>query len=182
MCVCRDNSDGIATRSGLAGSGDRNPVLARFSGPVQTKLGVHPASCTVGTGSFPGGKSAGGGGVHHSPHLSPRLGKSRAVPLLHLLGFMACSRVKYTLLYYTLLYFTILYIALLYFAFLYFTLLYFSLFYFTLFFTLLFFALLYFTLLYFTILYFSVLYFTILYSAVLCFTFLYFNLLYFSLF
>ena len=28
---------------------------ARFSAPVQTSPGVHPASCTMGTGSFPGG-------------------------------------------------------------------------------------------------------------------------------
>jgi hypothetical protein len=30
------------------------PVEARFSAPVQTGRGTHPASCTVGTGSFPG--------------------------------------------------------------------------------------------------------------------------------
>jgi len=29
-------------------------VAARFSAPVQTSPGAHPASCTVGTGSFPG--------------------------------------------------------------------------------------------------------------------------------
>jgi len=27
---------------------------ARFSAPVQTGPGAHPASCTMGTGSFPG--------------------------------------------------------------------------------------------------------------------------------
>jgi len=31
-------------------------VGARFSATVQTGPGVHPASCTMGTGSFPGGK------------------------------------------------------------------------------------------------------------------------------
>jgi len=35
-------------------SGDRIPVGARFSAPVQTCPGVHPASYTLGTGSFPG--------------------------------------------------------------------------------------------------------------------------------
>ena len=30
------------------------PVGTRFSAPVQTGPGAHPASCTVGTGSFPG--------------------------------------------------------------------------------------------------------------------------------
>jgi len=34
-------------------SGDRNPVRARLSSPVQTDPGAQPASCTVGTGSFP---------------------------------------------------------------------------------------------------------------------------------
>jgi hypothetical protein len=32
-------------------SGDRIPVGARFSAPVQTSPGAHPASCTMGTGS-----------------------------------------------------------------------------------------------------------------------------------
>ena len=35
--------------------GDRIPVWTRFSAPVQTGPGAHPASSTVGTGSFPGG-------------------------------------------------------------------------------------------------------------------------------
>jgi len=47
-------------------SGDRIPVEARFSAPVQTGPGAHPASSTVGTGSFPGVKRS-GRGVDHSP-------------------------------------------------------------------------------------------------------------------
>jgi hypothetical protein len=43
---------GIATGR----SGDRMPVAARFCAPVQTGPGVHPASCTMGNGSFPKGK------------------------------------------------------------------------------------------------------------------------------
>jgi len=39
-------------------SGDRIPVAARFSAPIQTGPGAHPASCTMGTGSFPGVKAA----------------------------------------------------------------------------------------------------------------------------
>jgi hypothetical protein len=35
-------------------SGDRIPVQARFSAPVQTGPVVHPASCTMGTGYSPG--------------------------------------------------------------------------------------------------------------------------------
>jgi len=34
--------------------GNRIPMEARFSAPVQTGHGAHPASCTMGTGSFPG--------------------------------------------------------------------------------------------------------------------------------
>jgi len=46
---------GIATgRTGL--SGDQIPVEAKFSAPVQTGPGAHPASCTMGPSSFPGGK------------------------------------------------------------------------------------------------------------------------------
>ena len=40
-------------------SGDRIPVGARFSAPVQTGPGAHPASCKMGTGSFPGVKRPG---------------------------------------------------------------------------------------------------------------------------
>jgi hypothetical protein len=40
-------------------SGDRMPVGARFSAPIQTGPEAHPASCTMGTGSFPGVKAAG---------------------------------------------------------------------------------------------------------------------------
>jgi hypothetical protein len=47
-------------------SGDRIPVRARFSAPLQTGPGAHPASCTMGTGSFPGVKS--GRGVTLTPH------------------------------------------------------------------------------------------------------------------
>jgi len=47
-------------------SGDRIPAEARFSAPVQTGPGTHPASCTMGTGSFPGVKS--GLGVTLTPH------------------------------------------------------------------------------------------------------------------
>jgi len=34
-------------------------VGARFSAPVQTGPGAHPASCKMSTGSFPGVKAAG---------------------------------------------------------------------------------------------------------------------------
>jgi len=62
-----------------ARSGDRIPVVARFSPPVQTCPGVHPASHTMGTGSFPGVKR--GRGVTLTPHplLVPWSRKSRAI-------------------------------------------------------------------------------------------------------
>jgi hypothetical protein len=47
-------------------SGDRIPVGARFSAPVQTGPGAQPASCTMGTGPFPGVES--GRGVTMIPH------------------------------------------------------------------------------------------------------------------
>jgi len=51
-------------------------VGARFSAPVQTGPGAHPASCTMGTGSFPGVKSV--RGVTLTPHpLSSAVGHER---------------------------------------------------------------------------------------------------------
>jgi hypothetical protein len=43
-----------------------NPSGARFSAPVQTGPGAHPASCTTSTGSFPGVES--GWDVTLTPH------------------------------------------------------------------------------------------------------------------
>jgi hypothetical protein len=52
----------------LAGrSGDRIPVKARFFTPVQTGPVAHPASCTMGTGPFPGGKERPGRDANPSP-------------------------------------------------------------------------------------------------------------------
>jgi len=75
----------------------------RFSVPVQTGPGAHPASCTMGTGSFPGVKS--GRGVTLAPHplLVPWSRKGRAIPLLPLWAvrpvqsLRACTRVHFTL-------------------------------------------------------------------------------------
>ena len=47
-------------------SGDRIPVGARFSAPVQTGPEAHPASCTMGTGSFSGLRCC--RGVTLTPH------------------------------------------------------------------------------------------------------------------
>jgi len=48
-------------------SGDRIPVGARFSVPVQTNPGAHPAYYTVGTASFPGVKQWGRGVFYPPP-------------------------------------------------------------------------------------------------------------------
>jgi len=53
-------------------SADRIPVGTRFPSPVQTGPGTHPASYTMGTGSFPEVKQP-GRGIDHYPHLAPRL-------------------------------------------------------------------------------------------------------------
>jgi hypothetical protein len=51
---------------------------ARYSLPVQTGRGAHPASYTVGTGSFPGVKRP-GRGVDHPPQSSTEVRESRAI-------------------------------------------------------------------------------------------------------
>ena len=48
-------------------SGDRIPVGVKFSAPVQTGPASHPASCTMGTGSFLGVKRPGRGADHPPP-------------------------------------------------------------------------------------------------------------------
>jgi hypothetical protein len=60
------SSVGIATGYGLDDPGIESRWGARFSAPVQTGPGAHPASCTMGTASFPGVKS--GRGVTLTPH------------------------------------------------------------------------------------------------------------------
>jgi hypothetical protein len=74
------SSVGIATGYGLDGPG----IESRWGGGggevlahVQTGRGTHPASCTMGTGSFPGVKRPRGGADH--PLLAPRSRKSRAI-------------------------------------------------------------------------------------------------------
>jgi hypothetical protein len=94
---------GIATRYGLDGPGIDSRWGARFPAPVQIGPGAHSATCTTGTGSFPGVKS--GRGVTLTPHplLVLRSWKSRAIPLLPLWtvrpvqSLSTCTRVTFTL-------------------------------------------------------------------------------------
>jgi hypothetical protein len=60
------SSVGIATGYGLDGLGIESRWGRDFSAPVQTGPGAHPASCTMGTGSFPGVESS--RGVTLTPH------------------------------------------------------------------------------------------------------------------
>jgi hypothetical protein len=77
-----DSSVGIATGYGLDGPGIESRWGAKFFAHVQTGPGIHPASCTMGTRSFPGAKRPGRGADHPPPSSVPRSGKSRAIPLL----------------------------------------------------------------------------------------------------
>ena len=96
------SSVGIATGYGLDGPAIESRWGARFSAPVQTGPGAHPASCTMGTGSLQGVKS--GRGVTLTPHplLVPWSWKGRAIPLLPLWAvrlvqsLSACTRVHFT--------------------------------------------------------------------------------------
>jgi hypothetical protein len=73
--VGRGSSVGIATHLGLDGPGiESRGGGARFSAPVQTGPGAHPASYTLGTRSFPGVKRL-KRGADHPPHLLPKLKK-----------------------------------------------------------------------------------------------------------
>jgi hypothetical protein len=92
---------GIANGYGLDGPGIESRWKARFSAPVHTGPGAQPASCTMGTGSFPGVKS--GRGVTLTPHplLVPWSWKSSTIPLLPLSAIRpvhslsACTRVHF---------------------------------------------------------------------------------------
>jgi hypothetical protein len=72
--VSRDSSVGIANRYGLEVR-DRIPVEVRLSALIQTGLGAHSTSYTMGTGSFPGIKQQ-RRGVDH-PTTSPDEVKER---------------------------------------------------------------------------------------------------------
>jgi hypothetical protein len=89
----------IATGYGLDGPRIESRLGVRFSASVQTGPGAHPASCTRGTGSFPGVKS--GRDVTLAPRhlLVPWSWKCRAISLLPLWAvrpvqsLSACTRV-----------------------------------------------------------------------------------------
>ena len=85
----------ILQRLATVRSGDRNPVGARFSSPIQTSPGAHPASYTMGTGSFQGVERP-GRDVNHPPTPSAEV-KERVQLYFHsLLGFTICYLMNFT--------------------------------------------------------------------------------------
>jgi hypothetical protein len=83
MCMsCGPGSSvGIVTDYGLHGPGIESRWGGRFSAPVHTGPGAHPASCTMGAGSLPGVKCGWGVLLTTHPLLVPKSWKSRAIPL-----------------------------------------------------------------------------------------------------
>ena len=96
--VGRDSSVGTATRYGLVCPGIESRLVARFSAPVQTSPGAYPASCTIGTGSFPGVKRPGRGADYPPLSSVPMSWKGRPIPLLPLWASVACYREDFSLL------------------------------------------------------------------------------------
>ena len=62
-----DSSVSIVTCYGLDGPGIESRWGTRFFACVQISPGAHPASCAMGTGSFPGGKVLPGRDADPSP-------------------------------------------------------------------------------------------------------------------
>jgi len=69
-------------------------VGARFPALVQSGPGAHPASYTMGTGSFPGIKRP-WRGVNHPPPSSAEVKERVELYLPPLWAFVACSRVNF---------------------------------------------------------------------------------------
>jgi hypothetical protein len=81
-----------------ARSGDRIPVWARFFAHFQTGLGDHPASCTKGTGSFPGVKRS-GRGADHPPASNAEVKKEKSYTPNPLWAFGSITGYLYLYLY-----------------------------------------------------------------------------------
>jgi hypothetical protein len=97
-------SVGIATGYGLDGPGIESRWGVRFFAHVQTGPEAHPASCTIGTGSFSGVKRP-GPGDDHPPPSSAEVKKEYSCTSIHHLGhfspvtgqlylYLYCHRVK----------------------------------------------------------------------------------------
>jgi len=71
-------------------------VWARFSAPVQTGPGAHPACYKMGTGAFPGVKRPARGADHPLPSSAEVEERVRVIHLLFLRAFVAYSTVNFT--------------------------------------------------------------------------------------
>ena len=99
--VCGPGSSvGIATDYGLDGPGIESRWGRDFP-PLQTGSEAHPASCTMGSGSFPAVKCGRDVLLTTHPLLAPRSWKGSAIPLPPL---WATTRPVTGLLYFTVLY------------------------------------------------------------------------------
>jgi hypothetical protein len=69
ITMAKGSTVGIVTDYGLDGPGIEEKILVgpRFLAHAQTGLGIHPASCTMGTGSFPEVKRMGRDAEHSPP-------------------------------------------------------------------------------------------------------------------
>ena len=84
----------IETCYGLGGPGIESRWGARFSAPVHTGPGAHPASNTMGTGPFPGVKRP-ERGVDH-PHPSSTEVKERVELYIYSLSELSCPVIGWT--------------------------------------------------------------------------------------
>jgi hypothetical protein len=93
----RDSSVGIATRHGLDDPGIEYRLGPSVSAPVQSGLGAHPTSYTMGTGSFPGIKRPGRGVDHPPPSSAEVIERVQLnIHLLPLWAVVAFSRMSFT--------------------------------------------------------------------------------------
>ena len=79
------------------GSNKKSRCVRDFP-PVQTGPGAHPASCKMGTVSFPEAKCGRGMLLTNHPLLVPRSWKVRAIPLPTLWSHRACNGITLPLL------------------------------------------------------------------------------------
>ena len=79
------SSVGIVTDYGVDGPRS-NPGGDEIFRPCRPALGPHPASCKMGTGSFPGGKVRPGRDADHSPSSSAAVMEQYSYTSTHPLG------------------------------------------------------------------------------------------------
>jgi len=88
------SSVGLATGYGLDGPGIESRWGPNFFAPVQTGPGAHPASCTIGTGSFLGVKSGRGVTLTLHPLLVPLVMKEYSYTSTPPKGHTACTELQ----------------------------------------------------------------------------------------